>query len=300
MIRIPVIHTDTWKRVKYRLQVAPLSFTKRMDLLHESNIPRISGICSFTSSSQTMLEWKSPLQFKRIYPLTTDMCIMCYNRDLRLHHREGILVCSLCGYICDNSTDQDISSYTQSFSVMSSNNRTKQQIPRRHAESCYKRCNHFKETLLRLQGKERVKIQRQEMLIIESEVLKRGLQKEDLSGDVVKLILKHLSMQRYYNNRYYILMKLTGHPLVTLSTEHSKILLKMFLTIQRPYAQHATTRANMISYYYIVKKLCELQGWEDISESLPHLKSKAKILQEDWIWKKICRSIGKPFIPSLL
>lgn len=183
---------------------------------------------------------------------------------------------------------------------MASHSRTKQRVPRRHTQSTYKRCNHFKEVLLRIQGKEMVKISFDEVELVRAEITRRQLCMEDVDALVIRRILKFLGMQAYYNNVYYIMKQLTGQPLVTLQREHCRLLFQMFMAIQAPFAKHAPRRANMMSYYYIIKKLCEIRGWDDVSAALPHLKSTSKVIQQDLIWQKICASVGYPFYRSIL
>lgn len=303
MLRIPVIQAQAWERVKHRLHVAPLTVTKKLNIVHEHRVTRLTGLVVYVCQDEVdTLEWRSPLEFKRLKPRTTDMCIMCFNRDIRLNHREGIMVCAWCGFVCDDHADQEASSYTQSFALMTSGGalRHRQQVPRRHTDCCYKRYNHFRETLARIQGKEKVDITRDHLSRIEEEVARRGLSSDDLTGETIKAILKHLRLVQYYNHRYYLLSHLTGEPLVTLSKDHCNRLFALFVQIQKPYALHSNNRANMMSYLYVIRKLCELQGWTELANQLPMLKSRAKIVQQDEIWRRICRSLDFPFIPSLL
>lgn len=301
MLRIPVLHNTIWKETLDRLKQAPLAYTKRMDLLHEHSIPRIYGYFIYNALNTPQVTWTSPMQYKNLLPMNYDICRMCYNQDLRINNTEGTLVCGNCGFIADfNVKIDELSSYSQSYAVMTSNSRQQQTIPRKHSESMYKRCNHFKETLLRLQGKERVKITSDQLHMIRTEIKKRNLDTAELTAETMKKILRSLSLQRFYNHVYYIIMNITGYPLVSLDLNHYQTLLSMFIKIQRPFAIHAPRRSNMISYLYIIKKLCEILGWTEISSCLPHLKSRTKLLQQDEIWKKVCISVGYPFYSSLI
>lgn len=300
-IPVPVLHNTIWNVTLDRLRQAPLTYSKRMDLLHERNIPRIYGYCIYKSLKESQISWRLPLEFKRLIPKNYDICRMCYNEDLRINTTEGTLVCMHCGFIADMHANSSMScSYSQSFAVMTSVSRQRQNIPRKHSESMYKRCTHFKETLLRLQGKERLKITTDELNLIRHEIQKRNLDPITITADILKKILRYLSLQKYYNHVYYIIMNITGYPLVQLEPYHCQQLVSMFIEIQRPFAIHAPSRANMISYLYIIKKLCEILGWVEIAECLPHLKSRYKLLQQDEIWRKICLSVGYPFYSSLL
>lgn len=283
-----------------RLQCGPMSYIKRMNLLFESNISNLTSYVVYSPSSTSMITWGSAGKHLRLYPTTADMCTLCYRRDLRVNVREGSLICAGCGCINNQNHCSGESSYTQSFAIMSSNNRQPQQVPRRHSPSNYKRCNHFKEVLLRIQAKHIIKIGREHMDLVRAEVSKRGLDNESLDAVIIRKVLKSLKLQRYYNDCYYVMKELTGEPLVTLTKQHCQILFKMFVNIQIPFAKHAPQRANMISYFYVIKKLCEIRGWDDIAWSLPHLKSRTKVVQQDAIWRKICLSVDYPFIRSII
>lgn len=297
---IPVLHLRSWHVIRSRLQGACLSYSKRLDLLHDHDVSRITGLCEYSNISPDPLRWTHKMNCPRdVQPINHDICLHCYNTDLRVNPTEGTLICSGCGIIHAENVIQE-ASYTQSFSVLPSFTRQRQQIPRRHAQSCYKRCNHFREVLLRLQGKEKVHISQQEIDAIRSEIQRRGIDMNELRADTMKLILRSLGFQRYYNHTYYILKDLTGHALVSFTNSQTTQLFKMFMKIQQPFAKHAPKRANMMSYQYIVKKLCEILEWNDVANSLFHLKSKTKVVEEDHIWKKICLSVGFPFYPSVL
>lgn len=300
MIRIPVVHNDVWKTTRSRLTCAPLSYTKKMDLLHESNIPRLLSVYEYEKQKTRLVDWESPLKFKRLYAYNSDICLMCYNSDLRINNKEGCLICSHCGFICNDHPNQLLSSYSQAFAPLSGNTRQKQVIPRQHSNSIYKRCNHFKETLLRLQAKERVKITSTELCVIQAELDKRGIKATDVDPDVIRNVLRTVKLQKFYNHTYYILKYFTGIALLTLNDSQYRELYRMFVLIQSPFAEHAPFRANMISYIYIVKKFFEILDWRDAASLLPYLKSRTKVLHQDMIWKKICISVGFPFIKSLL
>jgi hypothetical protein len=297
---IPVVDKKVWDVLSSRLKGAPLSYSKRMETINEHDIQRLVGSCRYPPT-HGLLEWKHRMEVfpLRLYPVNPDMCLHCYNTDLRIDQKQGALICSGCGFICAENV-HDSSSYTQSYSIMATHSRQQQHIPRKHTENTYKRCNHFRETLLRLQGVEKVNITGRELQLIKLEITKRRINTEDLRADTMKLILRQIGLQKFYNHTYYILKQLTGNALVTFTRSQTDILYSMFIKIQRPFADHAPHRANMISYIYIIKKLCEILEWDDVAAALHHLKSTNKIMQQDIIWKKICRSVGFRFTASVI
>lgn len=300
---VPVVHPHVWRITKTRLQCSPLSYQKKMDFVHEIHIQRLTSLCTYQPTIQETIRWDLKWKFDkhRLRCVTNDLCRMCYNRDMRINHREGTKICSWCGFITEENVDaNEQASYCQSYHMMSSNSRVKQKVPRQHSPFTYKRFNHFKEVLLRLQGKERLTIQAKEMSMIEQEIKKRSISHDDLNANTMKHILRYLKLEKYYNHTYNIIRRITGFALITLSQSHYDTLFKMFTKIQRPFQSHAPNRANMISYMYIIKKFCEILEWKEISSCLPHLKSRWKVVQQDNIWRKICKDVGFQFIPSVL
>ena len=72
------------------------------------------------------------------------------------------------------------------------------------------------------------------------------------------------------------------------------------MEIQKPYSKYCPNqRVNFLNYYYVLYKLCELLK-ED--EYLPHfymLKDQVKRMEQDEIWKNICKELEWEFIPTL-
>lgn len=295
---IPVLSLRAWSVIKERLRAPCLSYSKRMETITIKSLPRITGMIRYSPTKPGCFCYSLPTHDK-LNPLNTNMCLSCYNEDLRLDSQQGVIICSSCGLICEENV-HDQSSYVQSYAPLASNTRQKQQIPRRHSESPYKRMNHFKDIILRLQGKECVKITSAELDHIRAEITKRGIDAEDLRSDTMKVILRFLGYQKYYNHCYYIIKEITGTPLVTFTDTQTKILVSMFIRIQKPYSLYSNRRANMMSYQYIIKKFCEILEWEEVFQSLDYLKSREKTTQQDQIWKKICKDVGFIFKPSLL
>lgn len=298
--RIPVVKKKAWMIVRQRLVEGPLQFSKKMNLVHEIKIPTITTLCHYFPSSTSMITWSTAANHGRLFVITVDMCTKCYGRDIRVNVQEGFNICAGCGLVCGVSHTNEHSSYQQSYSLMANSSRTKQIVPRTYSNSSYKRCNQFKEYLLRVQGRERNSVTAHDLENIKKEIFKRGLFSDELDPQIIRSILKSLGLQKHYNHIYFILKQITGHALVDLSQNHTQRLYLMFVKIQKVFGEVVEFRANIISYYYILRKLCELLCWDDIAKCLPHLKSQDKVLRQDQIWKKICLSLGYPFIRSTL
>lgn len=162
--------------------------------------------------------------------------------------------------------------------------------------STVKRLSHFKNWLARLQGKERCSISASD---IESIRVRYRTYPDSLSEcERIRLAMKELGLQRYYNHVYYVMRNMLGYSMVEFRKINEARLVAMFMRIQEPFARIQRERTNMLSYQYLVKKFCELLGYK-IAEYIPLLKSKNVLLRQDLVWRDICEQLGVPFYPSV-
>jgi len=54
-----------------------------------------------------------------------------------------------------------------------------------------------------------------------------------------------------------------------------------------------------LNYYYTAYKLCELLDEKYYLPHFPMLKDRDKIVEQDVIWKKICKELDWEFIPTI-
>jgi hypothetical protein len=88
-----------------------------------------------------------------------------------------------------------------------------------------------------------------------------------------------------------------GYSLVEFRKINEARLLAMFLRVQEPFSR-ITTRTNMLSYKYLLKKFCELLGYK-VAEFIPTLKSRTSLQQQDLLWRDVCDDLGLPFYASV-
>jgi len=296
---IPVLKKQAWTTIHQRIMEAPLSHLKKMNMMFDRDMPTITTFCRYCPSTKTMITWSSAGKHGRLFLAVADMCIKCHGRDIRVNTQEGARICAGCGLVCGQDSYSQHSSYQQSYHSMASNTRTQQKVPRVYSSSSYKRSNLFKEYLRRIQGKERNKITATDVHVIRTEIEKRNISIDALDHVILREILKHTRMQKLYNHLFFLLKELKGYSMVELSTSHCEILMKMFMVIQEAFGKYAGPRSNMLSYYYVIRKLCEIVKWTTIADCLPYLKSPQKVLQQDKVWEKVCISVGYPFIKSV-
>lgn len=167
---------------------------------------------------------------------------------------------------------------------------------RKYNKNASKRVSHFKNWVARLQGKERCSISSDNLREVGALV---ELYPDNMSEyDRIKLALKQLKLQRYYNNIYYIMRHTMGHALVEFRKLNEARLLALFMKIQEPFSRIQNGRTNMVSYQFLIRKFCELLGYS-VAYYIPLLKSRANLQRQDYVWKCVCDELGLPFYPSV-
>lgn len=167
---------------------------------------------------------------------------------------------------------------------------------RRFNEYQGKRVTHFKNWLARLQGKERCVITAEEIEQIRA--LVATYPREMSEYDQIKMALRALKLQKYYNHIYYIMRQIMGYSMVEFRKVNEARLLALFLRVQEPFTRVQKGRTNMLSYQFLIRKFCELLGYS-LAKYIPTLKSRANLQQQDLIWRGICDELGLPFYPSV-
>ena len=166
--------------------------------------------------------------------------------------------------------------------------------------SPYKRLNHFREWLNQFQAKQTPDIDEQIFIDIVKELNKNRI--TDLSvlnKKNMKEILKKLNYNMYYEHVAYIINKLNNLPPPKITRDMEKIFISMFLKIQEPWEKYKPDdRKNFISYSYTLYKFCELRELDHLLECFSLHKDFDKIMENDQLWKKICKELNWQFISS--
>jgi hypothetical protein len=85
-----------------------------------------------------------------------------------------------------------------------------------------------------------------------------------------------------------------------MTSELEETLCNLFTEIQVPYAKFCPEeRVNFLNYYYTIYKLCELLNQKEFLPFFPMLKDREKIIEQDEIWKQICKELNWRFIPTI-
>jgi|LakMenE01Jun11ns_1017448.scaffolds.fasta_scaffold9911981_2 hypothetical protein len=215
----------------------------------------------------------------------TDICQHCFKGELIPLDDEGVLICNVCAVNIPYLIENEKPSYKEP--------------PKEVCFYAYKKINHFKEILAQFQGKETTQIPDEVIDQIHLQIKKERISLEQLTHYKTKEILKKLGFNKYYEHIAFIKNKLGLKPPV-FSPELEETLCNLFMEIQSPYAKTCPDyRVNFLNYYYVLFKFCELLGEEQYLDSIPLLKDREKLIEQDETWKKMCIELDWEFIPTV-
>ena len=216
---------------------------------------------------------------------STDVCQHCFKGELIPLDDEGVLICNVCAVNIPYLIENEKPSYKEP--------------PKEVCFYAYKKINHFKEILAQFQGKETTQIPDDVIDQIHLQIKKERISLEQLTHYKTKEILKKLGFNKYYEHIAFIKNKLGLKPPV-FSPELEETLCNLFMEIQSPYAKTCPDyRVNFLNYYYVLFKFCELLGEEQYLDSIPLLKDREKLIEQDETWKKMCIELDWEFIPTV-
>ena len=219
------------------------------------------------------------------YTISSDKCTYCNNGELILVEDDGILICNICYSNFPYLIDNDKPSFKEP--------------PKEICFYAYKRINHFREILAQFQAKESTQIPEQVIEDLKNQIKKERIELSQLTNSKTKDILKKLGYNKYYEHIPFIKDQIGIKPPL-MTPELEETLCNLFTEIQEPYAKFCPDdRVNFLNYYYTIYKLCELLDQKQFLPYFPMLKDREKRIEQDEIWKKICKELHWQFIPTL-
>jgi len=215
-----------------------------------------------------------------------DICEIC-NIEMFLNQNTGTLICQQCGI--------------QEYILIDSDKPSYKDPPKEMTSFCYKRINHLNEFLAQFQAKETTDIDEDIYNEIYVEIDKERITNmAELTPEKLRVILRKIKRNDYYEHIPYIINQLNGLPPPVISPEVEEIIRNMFKEIQIPFDIYCPPkRKNFLSYNFVMYKFFELLELDEYLNSFQLLKSRTKLHQQDQIWKKICSALNWEFIPSL-
>jgi hypothetical protein len=166
--------------------------------------------------------------------------------------------------------------------------------------SPYRRLNHFREWLNQFQAKQSPDISEDVFIDIVKELNKKRITDlSTLNKKKMKVILKKLNYNGYYEHVAYIINKLNNLPPPKITRDMEKLFISMFFKIQEPWEMYKQAeRKNFLSYSYVLHKFCELLELDHLLECFSLHKDPEKIMENDQIWEKICKHLNWEYISS--
>lgn len=291
------LDASVWLDIVSRISGPDLKEQKRSGLVHEMNIPCVLKYVNVTSKNTTSyVNFVDQGDIVNTSQRFYEMCNNCWSCDLRIDDVRGLTICKRCGTILDEHSRH--TSYQESYGRPMASF-MQEDLPRRHSSNIYKRCHHFRNWLMRIQGKERYSIPDHESRMIIETMKKYGFTATTVDYESMRFILKRLQMQHHYNHTFWIIQYITGSRIIELDRCHEDKLYRMFLSVQKAFSDNCGIRVNMLNYGYLIKKMSELNGWIDLANAVPCIKSPVKLIQQDSIWKTVCHEVGLTFIKSI-
>ena len=215
----------------------------------------------------------------------SDICKSCFKGELIPLDDEGVLLCNNCFTNIQYLIENEKPSYKEP--------------PKEICFYAYKKINHFKEILAQFQGKETTQIPPEVIENLKLQIKKERIDMSNLTYYKTKELLKKLGFNKYYEHINFIKNKMGISPPI-ISQELEETLCNFFMEIQYPYAKHCPDyRVNFLHYYYVLFKLFELLDENKYLHEIPMLKDREKLIEQDTIWKKICKELDWEFITTI-
>ena len=218
-----------------------------------------------------------------------EICPECEESNVVHFPETSELVCDRCGIVVTTLISEELTY------------REEQETSSRVVSYSYKRENHFSEWLSQFQAQEMTTIPDEVLDLLRSELKKLKITDvAEITQKRVRMLLKKLKLNKYYEHVPYITNTLTNLKPPKLSQVLEEKLRLMFKDIQAPFDKHCPKeRKNFLSYSYVLYKFCELLSEDSYLQYFPLLKSKEKLFQQDQIWRQICGELRWEYIPTI-
>jgi hypothetical protein len=222
------------------------------------------------------------------FTINCDTCEICNIGEMIAQEDEGIMICnnSECGnYI---------------IHIVDSNKPTNKEPPNEVSYTAYIRLNHFKEILAQFQAKETTQIPDEVIDAIKKRIKKERIEDlRELNYNKMRDILRKLNLNKYFEHIQYI-NSLFGIKPPLMNEELHETLCVLFIEIQRPWALHCPpNRTNFFNYTYTLYQLCVLLDQTQYLPFIPMMKDRDKQLEQDMIWKEVCKELDWQFFPTV-
>jgi hypothetical protein len=202
-------------------------------------------------------------------------CKKC-NLELLIVYDQSIVACPKCGESLEIFIESDVPSQREAFTE-------KPKYP-------YKRIGHCIEKLNQFLCKGNANVPVFVFSILEEEIEKHGMTKEDVTLRFLKKMLKKHRLSDYYENIMFIYSKITTTPPLSITREEYELVLELFKAAEEVYEKiyKPKNRNNFLTYTFVLNRIFLKIDRKDIAAHFPLLKNPIKMKEQENIWKKIC------------
>lgn len=279
------------------------------DLSHTDLVPKTTDICGLVSVvrkgggntvEQRIRRYRTEIANDRhVRETDPDLCNRCGTRgQFNINITVGERSCQHCGA---SSPYDDGPVRAQVRAQMPWSERCKIQRPLTSVG--YQTKNHFNEMLTKFQGKEGTVVPQEVIDTVKRLIHTYALKPHQVTIANIKQFLRSSRNSHYYENRWQIYHRATGLPLPDFTPEQESRFKYMFEQLQEPYARcpesiRGTRQNNFPSYEFVLRKFCELCGFDEVAPFFRTLKSADKRSEHMAIWRFMCRELGWTIIES--
>ena len=220
--------------------------------------------------------------------INCDNCDFCQIGEMIAQEEEGIM-------ICNNNKCGKFITY-----IVDSNKPSNKEPPNEVSYTAYIRLNHFKEISAQFQAKETTQIPDEVIDAIKRRIKKERIEDmRELNYNKMREILRKLGLNKYFEHIQYI-NSLFGIKPPLMNEELHETLCILFIEIQKPWALHCPpSRTNFFNYTYTLYQLCVLLDQTQYLPFIPMMKDRDKQLEQDMIWKEVCKELDWQFFPTV-
>jgi len=185
---------------------------------------------------------------------------ICEECNEPFDYSKGTYICTRCGTTRATCVDERQCSFQEAVIVFSSYE--------------YSKKLRFLECLRSLQGKGG-KVPNEIVDKVAAKVDRYRIPRKKLTDETVKIILKELKLQSYYDNRFEIRDRIAGESGEILTADDEAFFTAEFCKLEKAFEQCKKTRKNFYKYTYAIRRIAEKKkekyGW--ILNRCPELKN---------------------------
>ena len=211
-----------------------------------------------------------------------DRCVECARDSISCDEENGCWVCEACGVVQERVLYADCWDDRERITVS-------------QCREGYKPIHHWHERLSQYHLME-TSIGVDDWSAIVDALL--SAKPKALCKETLRRVLRSVKLQRYNENWLQIINRITGYRPPMIRNDELEQLDLMFEGTQVPFGMFKPDgRKNLLNYNFLLYRLFQLIGREDVLCHFPQLKTRSKWLELDRCWGQICEYHGWEHMP---